>query len=163
MAGVAIYPGSFDPITCGHIGIIERGLHVFDKLVVAVAMNARKKPFFTPEERLEFIKQSFPDNGRVVVDSFQGLTVDYLRRQEANVILRGLRAVADFEYELQMANLNRKLAPGIETLFMMTGEESFFVSSQNVKEIAMLGGNIRGLVPPHVEEAFQRKLGRGEQ
>jgi pantetheine-phosphate adenylyltransferase len=162
MAHVAIYPGSFDPITSGHIGIIQRGLDVFDRLVVAVAINARKRPFFTLEERIEFIKRSFPGNDRVVVDSFPGLTVDYMRKQGANVILRGLRAVADFEYELQMANLNRKLAPGIETLFMMTGEEYFFVSSQNVKEIAMLGGTITGLVPPHVEEAFERKIEQGE-
>jgi len=163
MAEVAIYPGSFDPITSGHIGIIERGLQVFDRLVVAVAVNSRKEAFFTVEERLEFIKKSFEGNPRLVVDSFQGLTIDYLRRSGASVILRGLRAVADFEYELQMANLNRKLAPGIETLFMMTGEEYFFVSSQNVKEIAFLGGSIGGLVPPHVEKAFARKLARGGQ
>lgn len=162
MAQVAIYPGSFDPITSGHIGIIERGLSVFDQLIVAVAIDARKQPFFTLEERIGFIKRSFGGNERVVVDSFPGLTVDYLRKQGANVILRGLRAVADFEYELQMANLNRKLAPGIETLFMMTGEEYFFVSSQNVKEIALLGGSIQGLVPPHVEAAFKRKLAQGE-
>jgi pantetheine-phosphate adenylyltransferase len=162
MAQVAIYPGSFDPITSGHIGIIERGLDVFDGLIVAVAINARKQPFFTPEERMEFIRQSFPDNERVVVDCFQGLTVEYLRRKGATVILRGLRAVADFEYELQMANLNRKLAPGVETLFMMTGEQYFFVSSQNVKEIALLGGSIHELVPPHVEEAFREKMKRGE-
>lgn len=162
MAQVAIYPGSFDPITCGHFGIIERGLKVFDGLIVAVAINARKQPFFTLDERLGFIERSFDGNERIVVDSFPGLTVDYLRKRGANVILRGLRAVADFEYELQMANLNRKLAPQVETLFMMTGEESFFVSSQNVKEIALLGGSIKGLVPPHVEEAFRQKLARGE-
>ncbi|MBW2261643.1 MAG: pantetheine-phosphate adenylyltransferase [Deltaproteobacteria bacterium] len=162
MAQVAIYPGSFDPITSGHLGIIERGLYVFDKLIVAVAINARKGPFFTLEERLGFIERSFEGNDRVVVDSFTGLTVDYVRTKGANVILRGLRAVADFEYELQMANLNRKLAPGIETLLMMTGEEYFFVSSQNVKEIALLGGDIQGLVPPHVVEAFREKLERGE-
>jgi len=162
MAEVAVYPGSFDPITSGHLGIIERGLNVFDRLVVSVAINARKQPFFTLEERIGFIEKSFEGNDRVIVDSFTGLTVDYMRTRGANVILRGLRAVADFEYELQMANLNRKLAPGIETLFMMTGEEYFFVSSQNVKEIAQLGGDITGLVPPHVREAFIDKIKRGE-
>jgi pantetheine-phosphate adenylyltransferase len=161
MAHVAIYPGAFDPITNGHLGIIERGLNVFEELVVAVAINSRKEPFFTVEEREDLIRGCFEGDDRVVVDSFQGLTVDYLRSRGANVILRGLRIVADFEYEMQMANLNRKLAPGIETLFMMTGDEYFFVSSQNVKEIALLGGSIDGLVPPHVGDAFRRKLKGG--
>lgn len=158
MAQTAIYPGSFDPITSGHIGIIERGLQVFDQLIVAVAINTRKKPFFTVEERLSLLQGCFADNDRIQVDSFSGLTVDYVRKVGASVILRGLRAVADFEYELQMANMNRKLEPGVETLFMMTGEEYFFVSSQNVKEIVMLGGSISGLVPPHVEQACLSKL-----
>ncbi len=156
----AVYPGSFDPITSGHIGIIERGLKVFDRLLVAIAVNTRKEPFFSLEERLDLIRGCFGSEPRVSVDSFEGLTVDYARKTGARVILRGLRAVADFEYELQMANMNRKLAPDVETLFMMTGEEYFFVSSQNVKEVAFLGGDIHGLVPPHVEEAFRRKLAR---
>ena len=154
----AVYPGSFDPITSGHIGIIERGLEVFERLVVAVAVNTRKEPFFSLEERLDLIRGCFGKEPRVSVVSFEGLTVDYARKAGARVILRGLRAVADFEYELQMANMNRKLAPDVETLFMMTCEEYFFVSSQNVKEVVFLGGDISGLVPPHVVEAFKRKL-----
>jgi pantetheine-phosphate adenylyltransferase len=163
MAQTAIYPGSFDPITSGHIGIIERGLAVFDRLIVGVAFNTRKQAFFSVDERVELIRGCFADNERVTVDAFSGLTVEYVRAKGANVILRGLRAVADFEYELQMANMNRKLAPGVETLFMMTGEEYFFVSSQNVKEIVMLGGDISGLVPEHVERAFHRKLASREE
>jgi len=161
---IAVYPGSFDPITSGHVGIIERGLCVFDKLVVAIAANTRKQPLFSVEERIDLIGRCFEGNDRVEVDSFGGLTVDYVKSRGAKVILRGLRAVADFEYELQMANLNRKLGPGVETLFMMTGEEYFFVSSQNVKEIGLLGGDIQGLVPPVVEEAVRARFGaeRGE-
>ncbi len=162
MGLVAVYPGSFDPITCGHTGIIERGLQVFDHLIVAVAVNTRKEPFFTVQERLRLISEVFADNDRVTVDHFRGLTVDYVKKKGGCVILRGLRAVADFEYELQMANMNRKLAPGIETLFMMTSEESFFVSSQNVKEIFLLGGDISGLVPELVQKACKDKLARGE-
>lgn len=153
----ALYPGSFDPITNGHIDIARRALSVFDELVVAVAVNARKQTLFTVEERVEFIRETFKDNGKVKVDSFSGLTVEYARRLGASVILRGLRAVADFEYELQMANMNKKLHPGIETLFMMTSEEHFFVSSRNVKEIASLSGNIDFLVPRHVDEALKKK------
>jgi pantetheine-phosphate adenylyltransferase len=131
---------------------------VFDRVIVAIAVNARKQALFTLEERLELVVRCFRSNPRVSVDSFEGLTVDYVRSVGSNVVIRGLRAVADFEYELQMANMNRKLSPGVETLFMMTGEEYFFVSSQNVKEVAMLGGSIRGLVPSHVAKAMAKKI-----
>ena len=161
--GLAVYPGSFDPITNGHIGIIRRALLVFDRLVVAIAINVRKKTLFTVEERLDMLGESFKNDARIQVDSFKGLTVEYARKTGARTILRGLRAVADFEYELQMANMNRKLYPDIETLFMMTGEEFFFVSSRNVKEIASLDGNIDSLVPPHVAVALRKKYGISAQ
>jgi pantetheine-phosphate adenylyltransferase len=154
-----VYPGSFDPITNGHIGIIQRALCVFDRLIVAVAINARKKTLFTVEERAVMLAKTFKGDGRISVDSFGGLTVEYARNTGAKAILRGLRAVADFEYELQMANMNKKLCPDVETLFMMTGEEYFFVSSRSVKEIASLNGNIDFLVPPHVAVALRRKFG----
>jgi len=159
MPSIAVYPGSFDPITNGHIGIIQRGLLVFDKLIVSVAVNVRKKTLFTIEERMEMIREVFKDNPRVEVGCFSGLTVEYTKMVGANVILRGLRAVADFEYELMMANMNKKLCPEVETLFMMTGEEHFFINSRSVKEIASLGGQIDFLVPPNVAVALRKKLG----
>jgi len=163
MSRLAVYPGSFDPITNGHIDIIERALPVFDKLIVAVAINVRKQTLFTVEERVGFIKETFKNDKRIQVDSFKGLTVQYARNSGTKAILRGLRAVADFEYELQMANMNKKLCSDIETLFMMTGEEYFFVSSRNVKEIASLNGDIAFLVPSHVAAALRSKYGFEEQ
>ena len=157
--GLAIYPGSFDPITNGHVELIFRGLEVFDRLVVAVAHNPRKQTLFTTDERAEMIRQALPERKGLEVDSFEGLLVDYARARGAHVILRGLRAVADFEYELQMANMNKKLCPGVETLFMMTGERYFFLSSQSVREVATFGGPLDGLVPETVAEALRRKLG----
>jgi pantetheine-phosphate adenylyltransferase len=155
---VALYPGSFDPLTNGHLDIIERGLLVFDRLVVGIAHNSRKQTLFSVDERKEMILRSVDQDPRVEVDAFEGLTVEYAVRRGVSAILRGLRAVADFEYELQMANMNRKLSPGLETLFMMTSENFFFVSSQNVKEIASFGGDISGLVPGFIAEQLRARL-----
>ncbi len=155
----AIYPGSFDPLTNGHLSIIHRALGMFDRVIVAVAVNPKKVPLFTEEERKELIRQSCPDP-RVEVDAFQGLLVEYAKKRGVNVLLRGLRAVSDFEYEFQLANMNRKLAPGIETVFMMTGEDYFYVSSQLVREVASFGGDVQGLVPPSVFQKLQAKYAK---
>ena len=155
---LALYPGSFDPVTYGHLNLINRGLGLFDKLLVAVAKNVRKQALFTPEERMELIRGSTGDNVRVEVCAFDGLLVDYANQRGATCILRGLRAVSDFEFEFQLAHMNRRLSAGLETVFMMTGEEHFYVSSQMVREVASFGGKVAGLVPPHVEQALQRKF-----
>ena len=156
MLRTAIYPGSFDPLTNGHLSLIQRGLKVFDRLVVAVAVNPKKTPLFTPEERMQLIREACPDE-RVEVDHFQGLLVEYARRRGVGVLLRGLRAVSDFDYEFQLANMNRKLAPDIETVFMMTGEDYFYLSSQLVREVAAFGGDVKGLVPPNIYERLKAK------
>jgi pantetheine-phosphate adenylyltransferase len=155
---IAIYPGSFDPITNGHLDIIKRSLGIFDKIIVGIAVNSRKQTLFTREERLSITSDVFVAEPRVEVDAFEGLTVAYARARNACAILRGLRAVADFEYELQMANMNRKLNEELETVFMMTSEKSFFVSSQNVKEVARFGGDISELVPANVAEQLSLKF-----
>jgi pantetheine-phosphate adenylyltransferase len=155
----AIYPGSFDPLTNGHLSIIQRALQMFDRVIVAVAVNPKKAPLFTEEERKELIREACPDP-RVEVDAFRGLLVEYANRRGVNVLLRGLRAVSDFEYEFQLANMNRKLAPGIETVFMMTGEDYFYVSSQLVREVASFGGNVEGLVPPNVLQGLRAKYAK---
>jgi len=154
---LAIYPGSFDPLTNGHLSIIHRGLKMFDRLVVAIAVNPKKTPLFTLEERRELIRDACQDE-RVEVDSFQGLLVEYAKQRKVNVLLRGLRAVSDFEYEFQLANMNRKLAPDIETVFMMTGEDYFYISSQLVREVASLGGDVTDLVPPNVYTRLKSKF-----
>jgi pantetheine-phosphate adenylyltransferase len=146
---VAIYPGSFDPLTNGHLSIIHRGLKVFDRLVVAVLNNPAKAPMFSVEERRQLIRDACPDP-RVEVDDFQGLLVHYTRRKGVHLVLRGLRAASDFEYEFQLANMNRKLDTEFESVFMMTGQDSFYISSQLVREVASLGGDVEGLVPPNV-------------
>jgi pantetheine-phosphate adenylyltransferase len=146
----AIYPGSFDPMTNGHLSLIHRALRVFDRLVVAVADNPQKTPLFTVEERRGFITDAFGTEARVEVDQFKGLLVEYARNKGISTVLRGLRAVSDFEYEFQMANMNRKLFPEFETVFVMTGEDYFYVSSRLVREVASLGGDVSGLVPPNV-------------
>lgn len=158
MSRIAIYPGSFDPLTYGHISIIERGLRVFDTIIVGIAINVRKTPLFTTEERIELIRKSFPGEDRLQLDTFEGLLVDYARAVNSKVILRGLRAVSDFEYELQMANMNRKLDDTIETMFMMTEETHFYVSSGLVKEVARFGGAVTDQVPEHVEQALKAKF-----
>ena len=155
----AIYPGSFDPFTNGHLSLIQRGLQMFDRLVVAIATNPKKQALFSVEERRELIRDAVSDP-RVEVDSFEGLLVDYARRRNVPVVLRGLRAVSDFEYEFQMANMNRKLAPNVETVFMMTGEDYFYISSQLVREVAAFGGEVKDLVPPNVLARLQDKFGR---
>jgi len=149
---VAVYPGSFDPITNGHVDIILRSLQIFDQVVVAIAFNPNKdSAWFTPEERAEMIREIFRDQAsRLVVDTFSGLLVEYAQRRGAGVIIRGLRAVADFEYEFQMTMMNRHLQPQVETIFMMTGESHFYTSSRLVKEVASLGGDVAGLVPDPV-------------
>jgi pantetheine-phosphate adenylyltransferase len=156
---VAIYPGSFDPLTNGHLSLIQRGLRMFDRLVVAVVVNPKKTPLFSVEERRQMIQEAVKDP-RVEVDSFQGLLVDYVRQKQINVILRGLRAVSDFEHEFQMANMNRKLYSEFETVFMMTGEDYFYISSNMVREVASLGGDVKGLVPENVHAKLLAYFGR---
>jgi pantetheine-phosphate adenylyltransferase len=160
MARIAIYPGSFDPLTNGHLAIIQRGLKLFDRLVVAVANNPQKKPLFTVAERKAFITQAMNGDPHVEVDSFDGLLVDYARTKGIPTVLRGLRAVSDFEYEFQLANMNKKLLPEFESVFVMTGEDYFFVSAQLVREVATFGGDVSAFVPANVLEGLRRKLGR---
>jgi len=155
---IAIYPGSFDPITNGHHDIILRGLRLFDRVVVALAINVRKQPLFSLEERIALIRESVKDEPRVQVDSFDGLLVDYARKRGAKFLIRGLRAVADFEYEFQFAHMNRQLAPDVETIFLPTNEEHFYVSSSVVREVAAMGGDIRKFVPPVAAKALKQKF-----
>jgi pantetheine-phosphate adenylyltransferase len=159
MARTAIYPGSFDPLTNGHLAIIQRGLKVFDRLVVAVANNPAKKPLFTVEERRALIVEALNGDGRVEVDAFEGLLVDYCKRTGVHTVMRGLRAMSDFEYEFQLANMNRKLLPDFEAVFVMTGEDYFYVSARLVREIAQFGGDVSGLVPANVAAGLKKKLG----
>ncbi|AKU90488.1 pantetheine-phosphate adenylyltransferase [Vulgatibacter incomptus] len=159
MKRVAIYPGSFDPLTNGHLSIIHRGLQTFDGLIVAIANNSKKTPLFSVEERRAFILDAVDHDPRVEVDSFEGLMVNYARKRNVKTILRGLRAVSDFEYEFQLANMNRKLDPACDTVFMMTGEDYFYISSQLVREVASLGGDVSGLVPPIAARALRKKYG----
>jgi len=156
---IAVYPGSFDPVTNGHLDLIERGSKIFSRLFVAVLRNQDKDPMFEIEERLEMLRQTTSAWPNVEVDSCHGLLADYARRKEARVILRGIRAVSDYEYELQMALMNRKLAPQVETVFMLPAEAYSFLSSRLVREVARLGGSLRGLVPPSVEERLKNKFG----
>ncbi|MBI5904966.1 MAG: pantetheine-phosphate adenylyltransferase [Deltaproteobacteria bacterium] len=158
MRTLAVYPGSFDPPTYGHLDIIERSSRVFAKVVVAVALNIRKNAFFTPRERVTALRALTRQWGNVEVDSFTGLLVDYARQREAHVLVRGMRAISDFEYEFQMAHMNKKLAPEMDTVMLMTGERHSYISSNIVKEIAMFGGKIDDLVPPVVRDMVFKKL-----
>jgi pantetheine-phosphate adenylyltransferase len=154
---IAIYPGSFDPLTNGHLSLIHRGLRMFDALIVAIAHNPKKAPMFSVEERKAFIREAVGGDPRVEVDSFEGLTVNYARKRGVGVMLRGLRAVSDFEYEFQLANMNRKLGPELETVFVMTGEDYFYISSQIVRDAALLGADVKGLVPDNVLAALNAR------
>jgi pantetheine-phosphate adenylyltransferase len=154
MTRLAIYPGSFDPITNGHIDIIRRALAMFDRVIVAIANNHRKAPLFSVGERRQHIVDAIGQEPRVEVDSFEGLLVDYVKRRGARIVVRGLRALADFEYEFQLAHMNRRLGVDIDTIFLMTSEKDFYVSSSLVKEVALLGGDVSALVPSGVEAAL---------
>jgi pantetheine-phosphate adenylyltransferase len=154
----AVYPGSFDPLTNGHVNVIQRGLHLVDELIVGVLRNANKQPMFSVEERVEMIREAFPDNDNLTVQDFDGLLVNFVQQNDCSCILRGLRAVSDFEYEYQMANMNRHLAPGVDTIFLMADPKSFYVSSGLVKEVGKLGGDVEGTVPPHVRKRLNERV-----
>ncbi len=155
---VAVYPGSFDPITNGHLDILNRGLELFDKVIVAVAYNIEKKALFSVEERMELIKLSVDGNENVLVDNFNGLLVNYVKKVDAKFVIRGLRAMSDFEYEFQMASMNRNLNKDMDTLFMMTSKDYYFISSRTIKEVQQFGGSVKGLVPPIVETRLKEKF-----
>ena len=158
--GICVYPGSFDPITNGHLDIIERASYLFDKLIVGVLINTNKTPLFTVEKRIEMIEESCSHIKNVEVDSFEGLLIDFMKKNKATTIVKGLRAVSDFEYEFQMALMNRKLNSKIETIFMMTNSEYSYLSSSLVKEVAKFGGCIKGLIPNTVEKEILKKFNR---
>ena len=160
MRTVAVYPGSFDPPTFGHLDIIERSARVFSRVIVAVAKNVRKSEMFTTAERLDMLRRLTHAHANVEVDSFSGLLVEHAREIGAHVVIRGLRAISDFEYEFQMAHMNKKLAAEVDTVFMMTGERYSYISSNIAKEIATFGGKIDDLVPPLVRDRVLRKIGR---
>jgi len=156
---LAVFPGSFDPITNGHLDLVDRALQVFDRVRMAILVNPEKQPLFTVEERVAIIREAYRGNRRVEVDTFSGLLVDYAQRAGASVIIRGIRAISDFEYEFQMALMNRRLNPQIETVFMMPAESYSYVSSRLVKEVFQLGGRVTDLVPPVVERRLCDKYG----
>jgi pantetheine-phosphate adenylyltransferase len=156
---IAVYPGTFDPLTNGHVDIIRRGVGLFDRIVVAILVNPEKSPLFTTEERGNMAREVFADEPRVEVDLFEGLLVDYVRRRGAHAIVRGLRAVSDFEFEMQMALMNRRLSAEIETVLLMPAESYTYLSSRLAKEVFSLGGSIHGLVPPLVEQRLTERLG----
>ena len=155
---VAIYPGSFDPITNGHVDLIKRGMRIFDEIVILIAHNPNKVYLFSIEERMEMIREIFNDTKEVKVDSYSGLLVDYLKISGANIILRGMRALSDFEYEFQMALMNRRQTKRIETVFLMSGFKWFYTSSKLIKEVVSLGGTVKGLVPENVNQRLMQKF-----
>jgi pantetheine-phosphate adenylyltransferase len=158
MSTLAVYPGSFDPLTNGHVDIISRGVKMFDRIIVAILINAEKTPLFSMDERVEIARSVFASLPSVEVDTFEGLLVDYVARRRAQVIVRGLRAVSDFEFEFQMALMNQRLNPKIETVFMMPAEQYTYISSRLIKEVFSLGGRVNGLVPELVEERLRGKV-----
>ena len=160
---VAIYPGSFDPITNGHLDLIQRGSRLFDRLIVSVLRNETKSPLFSVEERMEMLREVVKDYPNVEVDSFNGLLVDFAAARSAQVVLRGIRAISDYEYELQTASMNRRLRPGLETCFLLANEAYSFISSRLVKEVFGLGGNISGMVPHSVEARLQRRMSKSRR
>jgi pantetheine-phosphate adenylyltransferase len=160
---IAVYPGSFDPITNGHVDIIKRGIRIFDEIIVVVAYNPHKTSLFTVEERMEMINDSIGDIAGVWVDSHSGLLVDYLKKTGANIILRGMRALSDFEYEFQMALMNRRQTREIETVFLMSGFKWFYTGSQVIKEVASIGGTVKGLVPDNVHQKLLDKFKNGRR
>lgn len=162
MGTLAIYPGTFDPVTVGHLDLIRRSSGIFDRIIVAVAVSSGKNPLFTVEERTRMLSQATRGFPKVEVDVFAGLLVEYMRRRQAHVILRGLRAVSDFEYEFQLALMNRKLYSEFEVVYMMPDEKYTYISSSMVKEVAMLGGDISGLVPDEAKAFFKVKLEKGQ-
>jgi pantetheine-phosphate adenylyltransferase len=159
---LAIYPGSFDPLHNGHVDIMLRGARLFERILIAVLVNAEKTPLFTDDERVEMIREVFREYPNVEVDTFEGLLVQYARSRRASAIVRGIRAVSDYEYEFQMALMNRHLEPTLETVFMMPAEQYTYLSSRLIKEVFSLGGEVRGLVPPIVEEWMRKKQGAGQ-
>ena len=158
MPTLAVYPGSFDPLTNGHVDIITRGARLFDRIIVAILVNAEKAPLFSMAERVEIARDVFKQHSNVEVDTFEGLLVDYVERRGAHVIVRGLRAISDFEFEFQMALMNQRLNRRIDTVFMMPAEKYTYISSRMIKEVASLGGSVAGLVPELVDERLQGKL-----
>ena len=159
MKKIAVYPGSFDPITFGHLDIINRGLTVFDEIIVAVACNSQKNALFSFDERVDMIRKVVSGQSRVTVDTFTGLLIDYVASRKAHVVIRGLRAISDFEYEFQIAQMNSCISQNVETLFMMTSLQYGYLSSSIVKEVCSLNGNIDGFVPPEVKTALRAKYG----
>ena len=158
MSKLAIYPGSFDPVTLGHVDIVERSLQLFDRVIVLIAESAQKKSLFSLSERKEMLQEVLKEHERVTVDSCSGLLVDYAAQKKASAIIRGLRAISDFEYEFQMAAMNKRLMPSIDTIFMMTSENYFFVSSHLTKEVSSLGGSLTDIVPPLIEKRLKEKF-----
>lgn len=156
----AVYPGSFDPITNGHLDLIGRAARLADRLVVGVLLNSNKSPLYTVEERVQMVKQAVEPFGNVEVRYFEGLLVEFAQSEGARLIVRGIRAVSDYEFELQMALMNRRLKPELETVFLMAGEQYSFLSSHIIKEVARLGGDVSGMVPPHVEERLKQRFHR---
>lgn len=162
MERTAVYPGSFDPVTNGHLDIIHRGLKIFDRIIITILDNPAKNTLFTVEERIHLLSESLKDLTQIEIDSYDGLLVDYAQKRQAHAILRGMRAVSDFEYEFQMALMNRRLNREVQTVFLMTGLRWIFTSSSIIKEAARFGGNIESMVPPIVQEELQRKFGKND-